>query len=46
MRKTSEHFNKVTELKDLGKREAELKYKEKYNKKHKEFEIEISNIRE
>jgi hypothetical protein len=27
MRKTSEHFSKVSELKDIGKREAELQYK-------------------
>jgi hypothetical protein len=25
--KSSEHFNKVSELKDMGKREAELQYK-------------------
>ena len=46
MKKTSEHFNKVNELKDMGKREAEIKYKEQYNEKHKQFEHEIGNIRE
>ena len=46
MRKTSEHFSKVTELKDMGKREAELHYKEQYNEKNKQFEKEIGNIRE
>jgi hypothetical protein len=25
--KTHEHFNKVTELKEMGKREAEINYK-------------------
>lgn len=46
MRKTSEHFSKVTELKDMGKREAELHYKEQYNERNKQFEKEIGNIRE
>jgi hypothetical protein len=27
LKKTSEHFNKASELKDIGKREAEISYK-------------------
>jgi hypothetical protein len=33
LKKTSEHFNKVSELKEMGKREAEIHYKQLFNQK-------------
>ena len=32
LKKTSEHFNKASELKDIGKREAEMQYRREYNR--------------
>jgi hypothetical protein len=44
--KNSEHLNKVSELKDMGKREAELSYKEQFNERQAIFKSEIKNLKE
>lgn len=44
LKKTSEHFNKATELKDMGKREAEMSYKLKLNEKQRDYENSLKNV--
>ena len=46
LKKTSEHSNKVTELKEMGKREAEMQYKMIVNEKQAEYKHDMKNIKE
>eukprot|EP00347_Sterkiella_histriomuscorum_P016482 403353010 len=46
LKKTSEHFNKVSELKDMGKREAEMQYKFQLSQMQEEYENSMRNIKE
>ena len=46
LKKTSEHFNKISEMKDMGKREAELQYKHMLNEKQNEYKLTMKNINE
>ena len=46
LRKTSEHFNKFTELKEMGKREAEMQYKMTVNERQAEYEANKKNLEE
>lgn len=38
LKKTSEHFNKVSEMKDMGKREAEMQYKHQLSQMQEEYD--------
>lgn len=44
LRRTSEHFNKVSEMQTIGKREAEMKYKEQLYAIQESFEERKKNI--
>lgn len=46
LKKTSEHFNKATELKDIGKREAEMQYRQEYNRSLQEYEQNMANMKD
>lgn len=46
LKKTSEHFNKASELKDIGKREAEMQYKREYNRSVQGHEQAMKNMQE
>jgi len=44
IRRTSEHFNKVTEMQAMGKREAEMLYKQELYAMQEEFDLRKSNM--
>lgn len=46
LKKTSEHYNKISEMKDMGKREAELHYKQLLNDKQAEYKQTQRNIKD
>ncbi len=46
LKKTSEHYNKISEMKDMGKREAELQYKQALNQKQTDYKVTMKNIKE
>jgi hypothetical protein len=46
LKKTSEHFNKITEMSDLGKREAEMQYKQTLNEKQIEYKNKMKNVKD
>ncbi|CDW90581.1 UNKNOWN [Stylonychia lemnae] len=46
LKKNSEHHNKISEMKDMGKREAELMYKQQLNDKQIDYKKTMKNINE
>ena len=46
IRRTTEHFNKVTEMQTIGKREAEISYKERLYALQEEWETKRKNVTE
>lgn len=46
IRRTTEHFNKVTEMQTIGKREAEIAYKERLYALQEEWEVKRKNVTE
>lgn len=46
LRRTSEHYNKVTEMQTIGQREAEMKYKDKLYELQAQFEEKKRNLSE
>ena len=46
LKQTSEHANKVLEMKEMGKKEAELNYKMIMSEKQEEFERKLRNMKE
>ena len=44
IRRTSEHFNKVTEMQAMGKREAEMLYKQQLYALQEDFDLRKSNM--
>jgi hypothetical protein len=44
IRRTSEHFNKVTEMQAMGKREAEMLYKQELYAMQEEFDLRKNNM--
>jgi hypothetical protein len=46
LRRTSEHFNRISEMHAIGSKEAELKYKEELYAVQEEFERRRKNMAE
>lgn len=46
LRRTSEHYNKVNEMQSIGKREAEMAYKEKVYRAQEVFDEKKKNMTE
>lgn len=46
LKKTSEHYNKLTEMQDMGRREAELQYRMILNEKKNEYKQASKNVKE
>ena len=46
LRRTSEHYNKVNEMQSIGKREAEMEYKEKVYRAQEDFDEKKKNMTE
>lgn len=46
LKKTSEHSNKITEMRELGKREAEFEYKCVLNEKQAQHKSGIKNLKD
>ncbi len=46
IRRTTEHYNKVTEMQTIGKREAEIVYKEKLYAIQEEWDLKKKNVTE
>ena len=44
LRRTSEHFNKVTEMQSIGQREAEMNYKNQFYELQTRFEEKKRNV--